>query len=1097
MTRSVTTSVVFTDLVGSTELSVSLRASEAEQVRATHFRLLREAVASSGGTEVKNLGDGLMVVYPSLGGALDGAVAMQQNIEYYNRKAARPLAVRIGVSSGDAVEEDGDYFGEPVVEASRLCAHAEGGQILTTDMVSRLARRSGHLFETVGTVTLKGLPEPVDACEVVWEAARVATPVPLPNRLAVSPPMGMVGRQLEIDWLNSAYKAASSGEDHRVVFLAGEPGIGKTTLARAVAQRAHAEGATVLYGRCDEDIAVPYQPFVEALGGFIATAPQEAFSTIDERCMTELSRLLPQVISSVPGVAEPQPTDADAERYLFFGAVTSMLTDMASSAPVVLVLDDLHWAEKSTVSLLRHLVGTLGAAQVLIVCTYRESDITALHPLSECLSALRREPNVERVAVLGLDENGVCALLEAMAGHELPEDGVELAHAVRRETGGNPFFTAEVLRHLAETGAVVQEETGRWVASKELFSIDLPESVREVVGQRVRRLGAPAHAVLTVASVIGRDFDLDLLARVAEQSEDDVLASLEAAAESLIVSEVEGVSSCFTFTHALFQRTLYDELSASRRARLHRQIGELLEIDCGDDPGDRIVELAHHWIAATRPADARKAAQYARQAGERALRTLAPDEAIRWFRQAAELVESAAEVDTVAQLDIVIGLGDAQRQAGDASYRETLLEAASTAARLGETERLVTAAVVNQRGMVSSVGTVDTERIAMLSAALDAVGEHDSPERARLFATLAAELPFSGNHERVQRIAAKAESVARSVGDDATLLAVLNLIALPMWVPENFERSVAASEEALALAERLGDPVAAFWAAMNRVYAMASSLDRAGVDSALDRASALAERIGQPYLIWQASYVRSLVVLLEGDADAAERIANEALDIAVSSGQPDALVVYGANLAGIRFHQGRLEEMIPLVADAAAQNPGLPGFAAAHAMMLCECERFEEAAALVAEADKADFHNAAYDYVWLTTTTLWADAVAALGDAAAAARLYERLAPFEGYGVLSGATFSGTVDMYLARLGAVLGHDADATRLFAQADATLRDLRAPFWRARNQVEWARLLERGTDADRAHAAELRASAAAIAEQFGCARVLANARNPSGY
>ncbi|HUQ51715.1 MAG TPA: AAA family ATPase, partial [Gammaproteobacteria bacterium] len=677
-----------------------------------------------------------------------------------------------------------------------------------------------------------------------------------------------------------------------------EPGIGKTTLARSLAQRAHADGATVLFGRCDEDIGVPYQPFVEALGGYISAATEEALRIIDQRSLSELSRLLPEVISTVPGVVEPQATDADAERYLFFGAVASMLTDMAAAAAVVLVLDDLHWADKSTVLLLRHLVGTLGPAQVLIVCTYRESDISAVHPLSEGLSALRREPSVERVAVEGLDDGGVYALVEAMAGHELPSDGAELAQAVRRETGGNPFFAAEVLRHLAETGAVVQQE-GRWVAGADLFTIGLPESVREVVGQRVRRLGEDVHRLLTVASVIGRDVDLSLLARVAGVDDDVALAALESAVERLIVTEVEDRPGRFTFTHALFQRTLYDELSGSRRARLHRQIAEMLEAECGDEPGDRIVELAHHWIAAMRPAEGGKAVRYARRAGEHALATLAPHEAIRWFRQSLELVDSEAVVDPFLRLDCLIGLGDAQRQAGDPSYRETLLDAAATAVGLGATDRLVAAALANQRGMVSSVGAVDGERIAMLEAALDAIGNDDTPERARLLATLAAELPFNGDHERVCAIATDAEAVARRLGDDATLVAVLNLTALPLWVPDNFTRSVAASQEALTLADRLGDPVAAFWAAMNRVYAMASSVDRPAAEAALDKASALAERIGQPYLIWQARYVRSLLVLLSGDADEAERIAAEALDVAISSGQPDAMVVFGANLLGV------------------------------------------------------------------------------------------------------------------------------------------------------------------------------------------------------
>ncbi|MDP9182763.1 MAG: AAA family ATPase, partial [Actinomycetota bacterium] len=609
---------MFTDLVGSTERAVRLGPVAAEEVRSTHFRLLRDAVAATGGSEVKNLGDGLMVVYPSLAGALAGAVAMAQNIEQHNRKATEPLDVRIGLSSGDASEEDGDYFGEPVVEAARLCANASGGQIVTTEMVRLLARRTDHRFTALGAFELKGLPDPVEACEVAWAPAKAVAEVPLPSRLAVTPATGVIGRVLERELLVTTLKAAFAGEGHRVVLLSGEPGIGKTTLAGDLAQRAHGDGATVLYGRCDEDLGVPYQPFVEALGDFVAHALEGALLALDERHLSELSRLLPQVRHRIPALAEPPSTDADAERYLLFGAITAVLAAMAATAPVVLVLDDLHWADKPTVLLLRHLVATLGRAEVLVVGTYRDSDLTVTHPLTEGLAALRREAAVERIAVNGLDDNGVVALLEGLAGHEMADDGIALAHAVRRETDGNPFFTAEVLRHLSETGAI-RQEAGRWVAAVALSSIGLPESVREVVGQRVRRLGDHVAHVLTMASVIGRDFGLAQLARVAERNEDDVLDALEEAARAAVVTEVKGRSERFTFTHALFQHTLYDELSASRRARTHRRIGELLEAECGDDPGDRIGELAHHWMAAATPAEAGKAAGYARRAGQRAL----------------------------------------------------------------------------------------------------------------------------------------------------------------------------------------------------------------------------------------------------------------------------------------------------------------------------------------------------------------------------------------------------------------------------------------------------------------------------------------------
>jgi len=512
---TVTTSVVRTDLVDSTELSARLGPEAAGEARSIHIALVRNAVAATGGTEAKNLGDGLMVVYPSLGGALDGAVAIQQAIEVHNRRAPVPMVVRVGLSSGDATEEDGEYSGEPVVEAARLCSAATGGQIVTSEMVRLLARRTDHRFAPLGAVELDGLPEAVEAWEVIWAPAKAVAVGPLPRRLAPTPTTGVVGRILESEHLLGALKATMAGEGHRLVLVSGEPGIGKTTLAGDLAQRAYADGARVLYGRSDEDLRVPYQPFVEALDDLVANASGQALSALDERHLSELSRLVPQVRQRLPELGEPPSTDAEAERHLLFGAVTAVLAELAETAPVLFVLDDLHWADKPTVLLLRHLVATLGSTRVLLVGTYRDSDLTATHPLTEGLAALRADPAVDLLAVRGLDEGGVIALLEGLAGHEMDSAGIDLARAMRRETDGNPFFTTEMLRYLAETDAIRQEGS-RWVAAVDLSSVGLPESVREVVGQRMRSLGTDAHQVLTVASVMGRDFDVAFLARAAK-----------------------------------------------------------------------------------------------------------------------------------------------------------------------------------------------------------------------------------------------------------------------------------------------------------------------------------------------------------------------------------------------------------------------------------------------------------------------------------------------------------------------------------------------------------------------------------------------------
>ena len=272
----------------------------------------------------------------------------------------------------------------------------------------------------------------------------------------------------------------------------------------------------------------------------------------------------------------------------------------------------------------------------MIVATYRDAEIAAGHPMAEVLAKLHREDGIDRILLRGLGDDDVLALLETLAGHTLDDDGVRLRDALRAETDGNPFFTVEILRHLSETGAITQDSTGRWVTTTDLVDHGLPTSVREVTGQRVARLGPDTQRVLRLASVVGRDFDLDVLAEVADLDEERLLDLLEPALANALIAEI--APARFTFGHALIEHTLYDELSSTRRSRAHRAVAEALEARIAGDPGARAGELAHHWGAATSPTDTTKAVDYARQAGDYALAILAPEEATRWYERGLDLL---------------------------------------------------------------------------------------------------------------------------------------------------------------------------------------------------------------------------------------------------------------------------------------------------------------------------------------------------------------------------------------------------------------------------------------------------------------------------
>ena len=656
-----TATFVFTDLVNSTATAARLGPAAAEELRQTHFRLLRGAVLASGGTEVKNLGDGLMVMFSSPSRALAGAVGMQQAIEHHNRSDGEPLGVRIGVSAGEAVEEDGDFFGDPVVEAARLCAAADGGQILAAEIVRMMVgRHATQTFVEVRPLALKGIPEPVDAVEVLWEPTVLAGSITLPGRLvgaASDALFGFFGRSSELVVLEEARKQARTTIRCQAVFVAGEAGMGKTALVAQVARKAHGDGSVVLFGRADEDVGISYQPWIEALSTLVRDGDPEWLAGLRSAQRTALGRLVPEVGSNADRVA-----DLDTERLLLWEGTTEFLAAASRHAPVLVVLDDLHWADTASLQLLRHVIASTTAMNLTIACTYRETDLARGDALTKLLADLHREAHVTRIALAGLEDTEVVELLGAAAGHELDDTGVGLAHALRRETDGNPFFTGEVIRHLGESGGIVLGDDGRWTVADDLTEIGLPSSVRDVVGRRVERLGDEALRVLCLGAVIGREFDISALARLADVDEDPLLDLMDTAVAAAVLVESE-VADRYRFAHALIQHTLYDELSPTRRARAHQRIAENLEAHPTGADAAALAELAHHWVAATRPADLEKAVGYVRRAGDAARDALAPDDAILWYQQALDLLARQSSPDEHERAELLADLGTAERQA--------------------------------------------------------------------------------------------------------------------------------------------------------------------------------------------------------------------------------------------------------------------------------------------------------------------------------------------------------------------------------------------------------------------------------------------------
>ncbi|MSO79387.1 MAG: adenylate/guanylate cyclase domain-containing protein [Acidimicrobiia bacterium] len=758
-----TATILFTDLVGSTELRSRLGDGAADELRRAHDQLLTAAVEEHGGTLVKRLGDGVMAAFGATADAVAAAATMQRAIDRANRRVddARRLSVRIGVSAGDVSWEEGDCHGTPVVTAARLCDRAVGGQVLVDDLVRGLARgRTEHAFRLVGELELKGLAEPVTAYEVPWEPVvgdRAPLPAPL---LSVASELPFSGRDTEREALRVQWKSAQT-DGRTVALVSGEPGVGKTRLTSELARAAHEDGAWVLAGRCDENVAAPFAPWIEILRHVVAHAPTELLAAHVERHGGELTRLVPELARRVDDVPAPRALDPETEQLALFNATVDVIEAVAADSPAFVVIDDAHWADASSLGLLRHLVGRMTvSAAVLVVVTYRDTDVDRAHPLSAMIGDFRREPRVERYALRGIDEAGMRALLAAAGGSELDELGKAFAHTLVQETEGNPFFVGEVIRHLVETNVIVHRD-GRWQgAVTSIDEVGIPEGVRDVVGRRLSRLPEEANATLRTAAVVGREFPVDLVAEVAEVSEDVVLGHVELAIAARLVDEVSGAHGRMSFSHALIRSTLLDELSTTRRVRLHRQIGEALE----RRGNASAAELAHHFSEAASTGVADKALEHAVRAAEEAHAHLAFDEVVHFYSLALEALD-AGDADDATRAGLLIARGYAHHERNDAEAgRADALAAADVARRIGDAG-LIGRAGVTYQGLVGHwAAPHDPVAVELMREGLAGLADGDVFNRARVTAALANALVLAPGDEALV-LAEEAERLAQEAGD--------------------------------------------------------------------------------------------------------------------------------------------------------------------------------------------------------------------------------------------------------------------------------------------------------------------------------------------
>jgi DNA-binding SARP family transcriptional activator len=977
--------------------------------------------------------------------------------------------------------------------AEALIAYERLRQLLRDD----LGTTPSHAVSDLHARLLAGNePEPALPRE---RAEATPEPLHLPLPVALAPPDGapFVGREAELEALAEAWRKSRAGA-RRVTLIAGEPGIGKTSLVGELARRAEAEGGIVLYGRCDEDVGFAFQPFVEALRAYVAACPAAVLREQAGRGAPDLARMLPELTELIGNVTPPARPDAALDQYLMFEAVVVFLGAVAERAPLLLVLDDLHWAARPTLHLLRHLVRSPPDMPVCVVGTFRDTELPgaavargAPHPLTEMLADLRREPGIERHVLAGLREEDVEALLGVEVDGALDPRRRSLARAVHEETQGNPFFVGEILRHVAEAGSEPATDL-------DLAQLGIPEGVREVVSRRLMRLSEDATRVLTVAAVVGPTVSLPLLERIpdAGATPDALLDALDEGVRARVLVESERLGGRYAFAHALVRQAVYADLTAARRGRLHRQIGEALEVLYAGELEQHLHELAHHFAQAA-AGEEDKAIGYLIRAGDQAQVKLAYEQALTHYRQALELLETFHDGAHVRRrVEVTISLGEAQLRAGYRAFRDTLLDGARGALELGDAELLARAALANNRGFYSSAGEVDHDRVRCLQDALETYDPAPSAVRARLLAQLAVELTFSGDWELRRRHSDEAVAMARELGDPGTLAIVLLQRIPPLWHVSTVEDRMASAEEATRIAQELEDPLLIYYGETYCGYGALEAGDLAGAELHIERQHRLAVNLRQPILRWYDLVLRAKRELITGSLAEADRLALEAFEVGQEAGQPDAFHLFAGQLFAIRMHQGRLDELAAALAGApprAGRSRTVPLLTQVFlATIYTELGREEEARAAYERLMASDLTDVPYDFSWLAVIALGAAAAARLGDRERAAGLIEIMAPYRHRYVDMGSSWMGSAAHYLGLAHACAGDREQAEACFRDALAAERALGARAWLARTKLEYGRMLvDRGHDDDLDRAAELTDEAVEAARLLGLGGVLRRA------